>query len=186
MSSNGLLAKAAVPYAEALFELSQLMQLVEKTREDLNLIYITIEQSSDLKSFLTNPLVVANAKKNALSSLFIDQVGSHILNFLFILIERRRISLLSSIVNCYLNLVDQLDFVTSVKVYTAAPLDEKQKNSLQENLKTITKSKVVQLLIDIKPDLIGGFVVKIGSKVIDMSIYGQLNQISSYLNGTYL
>ena len=186
MSSNCLFAKAAVPYAEALFELSQLMQLVEKTREDLNLIYITIEQSSDLKSFLNNPLVVANAKKNALSNLFIDQVSSHILNFLFILIERRRINLLNSIVNCYLNLVNQLDFVTSVTVYTAAPLDEKQKNSLRENLKTITKSKAVQLIIDIRPDLIGGFVVKIGSKVIDMSIYGQLNQISSYLSGTYL
>ena len=186
MSSDGLFAKVAIPYAEALFESSQLMQLVGTTREDLNLIATTIEKSSNLKSFLTNPLIVTNAKKDVLNSLFIDQVNSHVLNFLFILIERRRINLLSSIVTYYLNLVNQLDLITLVTVYAAVPLNEKQKNSLQEKLQVITDSKVVQLIINIKPDLIGGFVVKIGSKVIDMSIYGQLNQISSYLSGTYL
>lgn len=186
MSSNGLFAKAAIPYAEALFESSQPMQLVEITREDLNLISTTIEKSSNLKSFLDNPLVVISAKKDVLKNLFINQINNHVLNFLFILIERRRINLLNSIVNYYLDLVNQLDFVTLVTVYTAVPLNEKQENSLQEKLQAITDSKVVQLIINVKPDLIGGFVIKIGSKVIDMSIYGQLNQISSYLNSACL
>ena len=186
MSSNGLFAKAAIPYAEALFESSQFMQLVEITRKDLNLISTTIEKSNNLKSFLDHPLVVMSAKKDVLKNLFINQINNHVLNFLFILIERRRINLLDSIVSYYSNLVNQLDFVTLVTVYTAVPLNEKQENCLKEKLQDITDSKVVQLIINIKPDLIGGLVVKIGSKVIDMSIYGQLNQISSYLSSAYL
>ena len=50
----------------------------------------------------------------------------------------------------------------------------------------MTHAKSVKLIVDIKPELIGGFIVKIGSKVIDMSISGQLSQISSYLSGSYL
>ena len=186
MSSNSSSSKAAIPYAEALFESSKVMQLIDKTSQDLDLISITIERSNNLGSFLTNPLVIIDAKKNVLKDLFINQVGIHVLNFLFILIERRRIHLLNSIINCYLNLVNQLKLVTLVTIYTAIPLNEEQKQSLKTKLESITNSKAIQLVIDIKPDLIGGFVVKIGSKVIDMSIYGQLNQISSYLNGTYL
>ena len=186
MSSNSPSAKVAIPYAEALFQSSKSMQLLDKTKEDLNIILATIENNYQLKSFLVNPLVVIQAKKNVLSDLFVNQVSNHVLNFLFILITRRRINLFSSIVSCYIKLVNQLDLVTLVQVHTVIPLNEQQKEALESKLKVLTGSNVVQLIVDIKPNLIGGFVVKIGSKIIDMSIYGQLNQISSYLNGAYL
>ena len=186
MSNNSSSAKAAIPYAEALFESSRSMQLVEKTRRDLSLVVTTIEQSNSLSSFLMNPLIVMEAKKNVLKNVFLDQVNIDVLNFLFILIERRRISLLNSIVNYYITLVNQLDLVTLVTVYTVIPLSEEQKQALQDKLQILTDSKTVKLIINIKPDLIGGLVIKIGSKIIDMSIYGQLNQLASYLNGVYL
>lgn len=186
MSKNGSVVKAALPYAEALFESSQVMQLIEKTREDLDLILNTIEQSSNLKGFLANPLIKVKIKKNVLNDLFINQISKHVLNFLLILIDRRRITLLNSIVNYYLNLVYQLQLVTLVQVYTAVPLSEVQKQALKDRLQLMTNSKDIQLIVKVNTELIGGFVVKIGSKVIDMSIYGQIHQISSYLNGTRL
>ena len=186
MSNNSSLAKVALPYAEALFESSQVMRIVEKTRQDLHLILSTMEQSGNLTSFLGNPLVVSDAKKNVLHDLFVDQVSNHVLNFLSILIERRRITLLSSIVSCYLGLVYQLQLVTLANVYTAVPLTEVQNQALKEKLQLMTDSKEIRLIVHIDTDLIGGFVIKIGSKVIDMSISGQLNLISSYLNRTRL
>ena len=65
-------------------------------------------------------------------------------------------------------------------------MTEVQKQALKDKLQLITNSKDVQLVLHVNTELIGGFVVKIGSKVIDMSILGQINQISSYLNGTRL
>ena len=178
MSSQSTSAKVAIPYAEALFESSKSLQLIDKTKEDLNIILTTINNNNPLFNFLANPLIVISAKKNVISQLFVDQVSTHVLNFLFILIERRRINLFNSIVTCYTTLVNQLNLITLVKVYTVTPLSDIQMSKLKNKLKTFTNSTVVQLMVEIEPDLIGGFVVKIGSKVIDMSIYGQLNQMS--------
>ena len=186
MSNLSTSAKVATPYAEALFESSKSIELIDKTYQDLNMVLTTIEQNNPLESFLFNPLIAIGAKKNVLKELFANQVSNHVLKFLFILIERRRMVLLNSIVSCYTNLMNQLDLVTLIEVYTAIPLNEEQKEALKNKLKKITASKKVQLIINIKPELIGGFIIKIGSKVIDMSIYGQLTQISSYLNGVYL
>nr|YP_007878276.1 ATP synthase delta chain [Calliarthron tuberculosum]AGA63887.1 ATP synthase delta chain [Calliarthron tuberculosum] len=182
MSTNGSLAKASLPYAEALFESSQLIQLVEKTSQDLKFINDTISKSLLLRNFLSNPLIIPDAKKKVLENLFTDQIGSHVFNFLFILVERRRISLLNSIIDTYLILVYQLELTTVVEIYSSLVLTEIQKKALEKKLQVMTNSKAVKLVLYIKPELIGGFVVKIGSKVIDMSISGQLSQIASYLN----
>ena len=185
MTSLSSSVKVATPYAEALFESSKETKALEKTNKDLHIIKTTIEESQILKSFLANPLIIVSAKKEVLKNLFLEQVSNNVLSFLFILIERRRINLFNSIVDCYTKLVNEIDLVALVKVYTVAPLNTQQQEDLQKQLEAITKLKKIQLIIEIKPELIGGLIVQIGSKIIDMSIYGQLNQIHSYLNEAY-
>lgn len=182
MSKSGSLSKASLPYAEALFESSQFIQLIEKTNQDLLLISETLSKSDLLKLFLSNPLVASETKKKVLQRLFLDQVSSHVLNFLSILVDRRRISLLNSIIDCYLILVYKLKLTTVANIYTAAVLTDSQQKSLEKKLQDMTNSREIKLVIQVNPELIGGFVIKIGSKIIDMSIYGQLNQMTSYLN----
>ncbi len=186
MSNTSFSVKVAEPYAEALFELSKLIQLIDRTSQDLKTVETIIKKSESLQSFLANPLIAINIKKTVLKNIFIDQVSTHVLNFLFILVERRRMILFNSIVNYYNNLVNELELVKLVTVYTVIPLNNEQKQALQNKLQIITNSKAIQLIIEIKSELIGGLIIKMGSKVIDMSIYGQLNQMSSYLNGASL
>ena len=185
MSTKNFSTKAAIPYAEALFELSQSIKSVDRTYQDLQAILFKIQDSDSLSICLANPLISVSDKKKVLSSLFIDEVSSSVLNFLFVLIERRRIYLIEDIVNYYNSLINQINATTSVTVYTAYLLNEEQEKALKTKLEVITQAQQVQLDIEIKPDLIGGFIVKMGSKVIDFSISGQLNNISSYLNGAY-
>ena len=186
MGNTSSSTKVVEPYAEALFECSRSMQLIDKTSKDLETVQLIINKSESLQIFLANPLVGVNTKKSVLKNTLLDQVSAHVLNFLFILVERRRITLFNSIVNFYNGLVNDLELVTLITIYTVIPLNNEQKQGLQNKLQVLTKSKVVQLIIEIKPELIGGLVIKIGSKIIDMSIYGQLNQISSYLSGVSL
>lgn len=182
MSKNSSFVKAALPYAEALFDLSQNMQLINETGEHLDFVIRSIEISTPLKSFLANPLFAPEAKKNVLSELFISQIDSHVLNFLYVLVDRRRMALLASVAQRYYDLVNELQFVLLAEVSTVVPLNELQKQALQNKLKHMTNAKKIRIIELINPELIGGLVVKIGSKVIDMSIFGQLNQMSSYLN----
>ena len=185
MGTKNFSTKAAIPYAEALFEFSQSIKSVDKTYQDLKAILFKIQDSNILSICLVSPLISISDKKKVLSALFIDEISSSVLNFLFVLIERRRIYLIEDIVNYYTSLINQINATTSVTVYTAYLLNEEQKKALKTKLEIITQAKQIQLDVEIKPDLIGGFVVKMGSKVIDFSISGQLSSISSYLNRAY-
>lgn len=182
MSKYSSFTKASLPYAEALFESSQVMRLIDKTSQDLQLVAKVIAQSSPLKTFLSNPLVLAESKKRVLKNLFQNKVSDHVFSFLLILVKRRRIELFSSVVENYLSLVYQLQLTTIVNIYSAVPLSNVQKQALEKKLEKMTDSRKIELLIHIKPELLGGLVIEIGSKVIDMSISGQLSNIASYLN----
>uniref|UniRef100_UPI003001645B ATP synthase CF1 subunit delta n=1 Tax=Anunuuluaehu liula TaxID=3049639 RepID=UPI003001645B len=181
MSYQSLMAKVALPYAEALLESAKDSNLIEKTNQDLYLISDILLQSTDLKLFLENPLITATAKKNVVNQLLLNQINGFVLKFLLVLIDRRRIALLNVIIQKYLELAYKLDSTIIAEVSTAMAFTESQRHALIEKIKQITNSKQVKLEIKIDANLIGGFTVKIGSKIIDTSLSGKLKQMAFYL-----
>nr|QOS04624.1 ATP synthase delta subunit [Sarcopeltis skottsbergii] len=181
MNYKGLLVKVALPYAEALLESAKDSNSIEKTNQDLSLISDILSRSTDLKFFLENPLITLVAKKNVLNQLLLNHVDYFVLKFLLVLIDRRRITLLSVIIEKYLALVYKLDSTIIAEVSTATAFTELQQSNLIQKIKELTNSKKVKLEIEIDTHLIGGFTVKIGSKIIDTSLSGKLKQIAFYL-----
>nr|QCI05232.1 ATP synthase CF1 subunit delta [Centroceras clavulatum] len=179
--SQSSLYKVANPYAEALLELSQLNNIIEQTSKDLSFISQVISESFELKSCLSNPLIDINLKKRILDQVFSGQLNEFVLNFLFVLVDRRRISLLQVIIDKYLNLVYEAEEIIVAEVFTATILTELQQNNLIQKIKLMTKGKKIKLMTNIDSSLIGGFIIKIGSKVIDTSLSGKLKQIAFYL-----
>ena len=184
MSDQGIISKVALPYAEALLESAQEKKAIEETNDDVTLIIELLSKSLELRAFLDNPLITPIIKKNVLKDLLLNQVNNFVLNFLLVLVDRRRITLLDSIVQKYLELSYKLDSVTIAEVKTTIALTEVQQSNLVQKLKYMTDSKEVKLVIKIDPELIGGFVIRVGSKVIDTSLAGKLKQMSFYLNGS--
>nr|YP_009294441.1 ATP synthase CF1 delta subunit [Asparagopsis taxiformis]AOM65924.1 ATP synthase CF1 delta subunit [Asparagopsis taxiformis] len=182
MSSQSPMAKVVLPYAEALLESVQELNLVEQTNSDVSVICNTLSESKDLKSFLENPLISALAKKNVITKIFSNQVNDNVLKFLLVIIDRRRIALLDLIIEKYLELSYKQDSITVAHILTPISLTEVQSDQLIEKLKLITDSNKIQLAIDIDSTIIGGLKIQIGSKVIDCSLSGKLNQMASYLN----
>nr|YP_009391231.1 ATP synthase CF1 subunit delta [Dipterocladia arabiensis]ARW59375.1 ATP synthase CF1 subunit delta [Dipterocladia arabiensis] len=182
MINQNMTDKISVPYAEALLELAKNKNLLSEMEQDLNLISTTLSNSKDLQLFLVNPSISILVKKKILITLFKDQINNVLLNFLSVLVDRRRISLLSFIIDKYLELTYQLNSITIAELSTAVEFNEIQQKALIEKIKLITKSNNVKLVININPSLIAGFVVTIGSKVIDASLSGKLKQMSFYLN----
>nr|AOM64525.1 ATP synthase CF1 delta subunit [Riquetophycus sp.] len=183
MSNQGLMSKVALPYAEALLESAQDNNCVDKTNQDLSLISQLLSESFELQAFLNNPLVASAAKKNVLNELLLNQINSFVLKFLLVLVDRRRTALLSDIIQKYLELSYELDSIIIAEVRTAIVFTETQQLNLIKKIKQITNSKDVKLAVNIDPSLIGGFIIKIGSKIIDTSLAGKLKQMSFYLNG---
>ena len=182
MINQSLRDKIAVPYAEALLNIANSRSLLSESVNDLSSVSGVLSQSIELQELLSNPLVSSLLKKETLKNLFEKQLNDFVLNFLLVLVDRRRIYLLSNIIGKYLKLTSQLQSVTIVEVFSAVDFSDSQKEALNRQIKLMTQTNEVKLITHKQPHLIGGFVAKIGSKVIDASLAGKLNNISFYLN----
>ena len=176
-----VLSKVAEPYAEALLELAKSNGSLKETTNDMNIVTQFLANSSDLKKFLGNPLITKDAKKNVVKDIFGEQIDGSTLKFLLLLVDRGRIEVLESIAQKFLELSYKQESIEIAKITSSIQLSADQQKSIAEKLKKITGAKQIKLALKVDPQLIGGFTIEIGSKMIDTSIRGQLKQISSLL-----
>lgn len=181
MNSKNL--KIAQPYAEAFLELATKDSL-DVIINDLNCLSSTLISSVDLKKLLSNPLVSVSSKKAILKSIFSEKLDSKTLKFLLVLCDRGRISYLDSIVDKAIELAYKAASIEIVKVTSSVSFTSAQQESLVAKLKSLTGASQIKLNIEINPNLIGGFIIQVGSRIIDTSIQGQLRQLSSYLGAS--
>jgi F-type H+-transporting ATPase subunit delta len=176
-----VLSKVAVPYAEALLDLAKSNDSLKETTNDMNIVSQFLANSSDLKKFLGNPLITREAKKNVVKDILGEQISSGTLKFLLVLVDKGRIEVLESIAQKFLELSYKQDSIEIAKITSSIQLSAEQQKEIAEKLKVITGAKQIKLALKVDPQLIGGFTIEIGSKMIDTSIRGQLKQISFLL-----
>nr|YP_009313289.1 ATP synthase CF1 subunit delta [Dichotomaria marginata]SCW21543.1 ATP synthase CF1 subunit delta [Dichotomaria marginata] len=181
MSSKTFIKQLSSPYAEALLNLAQESNTLVRVNEDVNLIYQVLSESEGLKIFLNNPLINIRSKKETLQQLFSGQISDSVLVFLLVLIDKKRIGYLLSILERYLELFNSLESLVIVKVISSIELTDLQQSNLIKQLKNMTGNNQIQLELSINSDLIAGFTIQIGSKVIDTSLSGQLKEIGYFL-----
>nr|YP_009396596.1 ATP synthase CF1 subunit delta [Vertebrata australis]ARW65782.1 ATP synthase CF1 subunit delta [Vertebrata australis] len=182
MSNQNFEEKIALPYAEALIAHAQSLNILDQYKSELSSMLLILSESKDLQAFLLNPLNSNLSKKEVLKKLFENQFDSFIMNFLLVLVDRRRIFFLSTIIEKYLKITYLLESITIVELYSAVDLNEEQQIALIDKIKLMTCSNEIKLVAKNDSNLIGGFIIKIGSKIIDASLRGKLNKISLYLN----
>jgi F-type H+-transporting ATPase subunit delta len=176
-----VLSKVAEPYAEALLDLAISNDALKETTNDINIVSQFLANSNDLKKFLGNPLITRTAKKTVVKDILGEQIGGSTLKFLLLLVDRNRIQVLESIAQKFLELSYKQESIEIAKITSSIQLSAEQQKEIAEKLKVITGAKQIKLALKVDPQLIGGFTIEIGSKMIDTSIRGQLKQISSLL-----
>jgi F-type H+-transporting ATPase subunit delta len=176
-----VLSKVAEPYAEALLDLAISNDALKETTNDINIVSQFLANSNDLKKFLGNPLITRTAKKTVVKDILGEQIGSSTLKFLLLLVDRNRIQVLESIAQKFLELSYKQESIEIAKITSSIQLSAQQQKEIAEKLKVITGAKQIKLALKVDPQLIGGFTIEIGSKMIDTSIRGQLKQISTLL-----
>jgi len=177
--------KIAQPYAEAFLELATKNSL-DTTINDLNCLSTAVNSSSDLRKLLSNPLINSQNKKSIIKSIFGEKIDNNTLKFLLVLCDRGRISYLGAILEKATELAYKAASIEIVKVTSSIQFTSSQQETLISKLKKMTGAEQIKLEINTNPNLIGGFVIQVGSKIIDTSIQGQLRQLSSYLGASTL
>jgi F-type H+-transporting ATPase subunit delta len=146
----------------------------QETLEQLRRFERLLASSTELRHALDSPAVAASRKRAVVSRLAEELTLSGVAqNFLFVLIDHRRLDALSQILDLFeIQLDERLGFARA-QVSSARQLNENQRAGLSERLEQLTGKRVrVQFVVD--PGLIGGVVARIGSTVYDGSVRGQL------------
>jgi F-type H+-transporting ATPase subunit delta len=141
----------------------------------------TVAGSAELRTALLTP-AISNALKRAVMGRLFDEmsVSELIRNFVFVIINHRRIGLMAEIPEAFELLVDErLGFVRA-EVKSASALDARRSASLEAELSRLT-GKRMRLHFDVDSDLLGGVLARIGSTVYDGSIRGELQQLRRQL-----
>ena len=167
-------------YAEALYEIAVENNLVDRLEEELKAVLGVLEESVQLKKVLFHPRITAAQKKEVLAGLFAGRVSEVAMNFLGILVERRREAYLDNITGYFTDLADKARNISDVKVTSAVELNDGEKKALTAAMASCTGKKV-RLSYDVEPQLLGGVVVRVGDKVIDGSVLARLQNLREHL-----
>jgi len=126
---------------------------------------------------MRSPVLSVEGKKKALNSLFSESISPAMLNLLKLLADRQRIGMLDAVLERFLELYRELRGITLAYVTSATALSEQQQDKLTEKVKTVAGTTAVDIDLSVDPALIGGFVVRLGSQVIDASLRGQVRRL---------
>lgn len=184
MSSNPLESKIAVPYAKALFDFSVERNIMHQITADFQNLDTFLNETNTLMDYLTNPVVTKEVKQKILIKILKSQVNNETFKFLMILVNRDRINLLLAIISNYLELVYATASIKIVEVATAANFTTSQEEKLVKKLKKLTNAREIRLIITQDPNLIGGFLVKTESKILDFTVKNQLQQLAKHLDAS--
>jgi F-type H+-transporting ATPase subunit delta len=182
MSANPLASRVASPYARALFDFSVEKNIMHQITADFQNLEIFLDETSELTNYLNNPVVNQDAKREVLSKTLESQVNAETFKFLMILVKKDRINVLKEVIAKYLELVYETASIKMIEVSTAFAFTNLQKNTLIQKLKELTNAREIRLVIGVDPNLIGGFLIKTDSKVIDFTIKNQLENLAKHLD----
>lgn len=164
-------------YATALFELARDQNVVDEVKADLDKFDVLLNDSADLKRLVRSPVFAADAQSRALSAV-LDKAGiaGIAANFLKVLTANRRLFVVADVIPAYRALVAKFKGETTADVTVAEALSDKNLDALKVALKSVT-GKDVALNVKVDPSIIGGLVVKLGSRMVDGSLRTKLNSI---------
>ncbi|MGD1044325.1 MAG: ATP synthase F1 subunit delta [Bacteroidota bacterium] len=160
-------------YAEALLITAEELHILKNVSDDLTVIQRIINESHEFQLFLKSPVIKKEKKQAVFKATFGSSVQSLTLQFLSLLIEKEREDALSSIIEAFFRLQDEMLGIVHVRIKSAAELSQQQTTQLQQRFEAYSKKKVhIDLSLD--KQLIGGFVARIGDTVFDGSVKQQL------------
>ncbi len=171
-------ASVAGRYASALFDLAKDQGAVAAVEADLVKFGEMLDESSDLVSMVRSPVISSAEQQKALAAILSKAgIGGVAANFLGLVARNRRLFVVAEMIRNFRLLAAKARGEVTAEVTSALPLNDAQAAALKETLKAQAGQNVV-LQTKVDPSLLGGLVVKIGSRMVDSSLKTKLAGLS--------
>ncbi len=144
---------------------------------DLKTVKQAVSESEDFAKVMENPSISDSTKDEIVDEIFTGKINNRILNFLKILISKKRFKELNLIIQAYSNELDKINNTQRIEVISAVELTDEQKQKLTKKLEIKLHKNIVASWI-LNKDIIGGLVIKIDDNIIDNSLKHKLESLS--------
>jgi F-type H+-transporting ATPase subunit delta len=182
--TSGILTSLPGRYAKALFDLAQEERQVQRIGSSLRAFKKLIHTSKDLEQALANPTISREERETALNDLCIQMNAPEIFqSFLGRLVKAGRTPYLPKIEEIYQSLVSQAKKEQVVEVISAYPLTPAQSALLKDKLKKVFPGIISFIFVN-DPKVLGGIMIRVGSRVIDATLVSQLNKLATVMKGS--
>lgn len=164
-------------YAAALYEVASAQNAVDQVAGDLDTLEQALEESAEFRHLTRSPVIPTDEAANAIIAV-LDTLGAGQLtkNFCGVVAHNRRLFALPALIEAYRQEVAKRRGHLRARVEVARPLTEEQSARLEDTLKSLVGS-AVDLEVRVDPDLLGGMVVWVGSRMIDNSLRTKINRL---------
>ena len=165
-------------YANALFELALEQKALDAVKGDLERFDALLAGSADLQRLVRSPVFSSDEQLRAVGAV-IDRSGISGIaaNFIRLVTRNRRLFAIRQMIQAFRYLLARHRGEVSAEVTVAEQLSEAHLGALKEALKSVTGGKDIELDVNVDPEIIGGLVVKLGSRMVDSSLRTKLNAI---------
>ena len=175
--SSSPISTVAERYASSLFELAQQANSVTKVEADLNSFEALLDGSADLSRLIKSPVFSSEDQAKAIAAIA-DKAGITGLtgNFLRVVARNRRLFAVPGMIKAFRQIAAEHRGETAAEVTSAHALTAAQETELKAALKSVA-GKDVAITVTVDPSLLGGLIVKMGSRQIDTSLKTKLNSL---------
>ena len=170
--------RLASRYARSLLELAIDQNQVERVFADLLWLQQVLKTSREFANLLKSPIIKPEKKEKTVDAVIRGRVSEIIFSFIHLIISKGRESNLKEIIPAFITQYKEYRNIYTVKLTTAVPIDEALQNKIIEQVKRTSEMHNIELQTMVNKDLIGGFILEAGDKLIDASIAYELKQLS--------
>ena len=172
-------------YAKALYELAEEKKILTKIVDDFMGLKKLLEESNSLSNLIKTPTVSKSEKQNSILKILIKAKAQKLtIKFFGTLANNRRLLLINEVIDDFLLEVSRINGEVKAEVTSSFKLDQDQQKKVVAAISEATGIKKIILSASVDESLIGGLIVKIGSKMIDNSLKTKLNRLEIAMRGT--
>ncbi|MDR3494565.1 MAG: F0F1 ATP synthase subunit delta [Ancalomicrobiaceae bacterium] len=176
--TTSIVSGVAERYAGALFEAAAEAGVIDAVGSDLDAFQALIDESADLHRLVRSPIFSAEEQKRAVAAVLARAgISGYAANVILVAAANRRLFVVPDIRRAYKALVAAHRGEVTADIVSAEPLTETQADALKAALLGVAGGKGITLATKVDPSLIGGLVVKIGSRMVDTSLKTKLSSL---------
>jgi len=179
--------RLASRYAKSLIDMAVEQNVLEDTLKDVQLIDATLRANRELTVVLNSPVIKSDKKDAIIEAVFTTHLTKLTRAFIKLLTLKGREANLGEMATAFMEQYRTLKNISQVRLVTAASVSTEFLESIRAKVAAALPGQQIEMTTEVKPELIGGFQLEMGDKLVDASIRRDLNDIKKqFLENLYV